>query len=110
MITPEGKIAQHLLVRCKQYGFHQRKLAYEGRRGAPDRLILGHRCFALIELKAPGQKPRREQLREIEILKAGGVPVFVCDSKESVDEVFDDLRERSDGNRYFDEDGTLWQN
>lgn len=98
-MTPEGKVVAFLVRRCKELGLHQRKLAYEGRRGAPDRLIVGFECFAMIEVKAPGQKPRREQVREIEVLRNGGIPVYVCDCTESVEGILEDLRERSDINR-----------
>ena len=64
-MTPEGKIAAHLVKRCKEYGFHQRKLSYEARRGAPDRMIIADCVIVFVELKAPGQKPRIEQRREL---------------------------------------------
>ncbi len=100
-MTPEGKVVAFLVRRCKELGLHQRKLAYEGRRGAPDRLIVGFDCFAMIEVKAPGQKPRREQVREIEVLRNGGIPVYVCDSTDAVEGILLDLRERTDTNRLF---------
>ena len=53
----------------------------------------------MIEVKAPGQKPRREQVREIEVLRDGGIPVYVCDSTSSVEGILMDLRECSDFNR-----------
>ena len=88
-MTPEGKIVAHLVKRCKEYGFRQRKLSYEGRRGAPDRMVIADCVIAFVELKAPGQKPRIEQRRELALLEQAGQLVFVCDSTASVDEMLE---------------------
>lgn len=88
-MTPEGKIAAHLVKRCREYGFHQRKLSYEARRGAPDRMIIADCVIAFVELKAPGQKPRPEQRRELALLEQAGQLVFICDSTASVDEMLE---------------------
>ena len=88
-MTPEGKIADYLVRRCKDYGFQQRKLSYEGRRGAPDRMIIADCVIAFVELKAPGQKPRVEQRRELAVLEQAGQLVFICDSTASVDEMLE---------------------
>ena len=90
-MTPEGKIAAYLVKRCKEYGFHQRKLSYEGRRGAPDRMIITDCGIAFVELKAPGQKPRVEQRRELALLELAGQMVFVCDSASSVEEMLEKI-------------------
>lgn len=90
-MTPEGRIVNYLVRRCRELGFAQRKLSYEGRRGAPDRLVLAHGKFAMAELKAPGEKPRQEQAREIARLREAGIPVYVCDSKHSVDWMLTEL-------------------
>lgn len=39
-MTPEGNLVAYLCKRAKAEGFRVRKLSYEGRHGAPDRLIL----------------------------------------------------------------------
>ena len=90
-MTPEGKIAAHLVKRCREYGFHQRKLSYEGRRGAPDRMIIAGTYVIFVELKAPGQKPRPEQRRELDLLERAGQIVFVCDSIAAVDEMMEKI-------------------
>ena len=64
-MTPEGKIVAHLVTRCRQLGLHQRKLSYEGRRGAPDRMVIAPHAIGFIEVKRPGGKPSPEQIREI---------------------------------------------
>ena len=83
-MTPEGKLVEFLIRECHANGLDQRKIEYSGRLGAPDRLILGKNFAAFIELKAPGEAPRPSQVREFERLRQAGLPVFVCDSKESV--------------------------
>lgn len=84
-MTPEGRIVAYLVERCKALGFEQRKLAYEGKIGAPDRMIWRHGVLAFVEIKAPGQAPRAHQIRELTKLSISGCPVAVVSSKEEVD-------------------------
>ena len=78
-MTPEAKVVQRIKALVKSYGGEVRKVEWSGRRGAPDLLVLvpGHHFF--VEVKAPGEKPRPEQLREHERLRAAGFDVFVSD-------------------------------
>lgn len=58
------------------------------RRGVPDRLVLlplGVVIF--VELKAPGKKVSVQQEHVHKLMSLLGHTVFVCDSKESIDEV-----------------------
>lgn len=94
--TPEGKIEDYFVEQCEANGALVRKLAYVGRRGAPDRMVvwglyrggrdgyIGGR-IDFVELKAPGKKPDPHQEREHERLRALGCNVHVIDSKEAVD-------------------------
>lgn len=95
-MTPEGKIAAHLVKRCRALGLEQRKIAYEGRRGAPDRMVWGRGRLAFIELKAPGRKPRPEQVRELGRLSASGAAVAVAASESEVDSVLSIFGERKE--------------
>ena len=86
-MTPEAKVVQRIKALVKSYGGGVRKVEWSGRRGAPDLLVLmpGHHFF--IEVKAPGEKPRPEQLREHERLRAAGFDVFVSDGDlESIED------------------------
>lgn len=94
--TPEGKVEDYFVTQCEANGALVRKLAYIGRRGAPDRMVVwpadGKDFYYgslpdidFVELKAPGQKPDPHQEREHERLRALGCNVFVIDSKEAVD-------------------------
>ena len=84
-MTPEGKLAAYFVRRCKELGVAQRKIHYEGRRGAPDRMVLDYDCIGFIELKAPGKKARPEQVAEINALLAAGAVACIADSKEEVE-------------------------
>lgn len=87
-MTPEGRVSTQVILECGARGWEQRKLSYEGRKGAPDRMVLAPSTLFFIECKAPGQKPTLIQEREHERLRRAGAPVFVCDSEESVRYVF----------------------
>jgi hypothetical protein len=73
-------------------GWLVRKLQWIGRCNAPDRFFARKKepcptcgCdyeIALPEFKAPGEKPRRGQEKEIKRLQKHGVPVPVVDSIE----------------------------
>lgn len=86
-MTPEGKNCAYLQKRVRSMGGDTRKVSYEGRVGAPDRLVLLPGRHFFIEMKAPGEKPRPHQLVEHERLKEAGFRVYVCDSPESIDAV-----------------------
>ena len=97
MARPEAKIENYLVARCEAAGALVRKLAYVGRRGASDRMVVwkstfdpgtwdGHDCRVdFVELKAPGKKPDPHQEREHQRLRELGANVHVIDSKEAVD-------------------------
>lgn len=58
---------------------------WKTRIGDPDRIILlGGGTVLFVELKRPGEKPRPEQLREHERLRALGFSVYVIDTKQGV--------------------------
>lgn len=107
-IRRERDIERHLVKRVKELGGEVRKVAWPGRRGAPDRLVMLPSRFAFafdtsikemvsagqrapatiwIELKAPGVKPESHQLREHERMRAMGQRVVVIDSIEGVEEL-----------------------
>lgn len=87
-MTPEGKIENYLRNQVKKHHGQIRKVRWIGRRGAPDDIIWwpGPR-FAFVEVKAPGQKPTKQQLREHDRMIRDGFKVFVVDSFESVDAI-----------------------
>lgn len=74
------------------------KLVSPGRVGFPDRGLYwkgkrGKRQHCLVELKRPGVKnPRERQRVEHDRLEAKGAQVFVCNTKEGVDKLMEELR------------------
>ena len=81
----EKTIEMHLKKEVEKYGGMCIKFNSSSMRGLPDRIVLfsGGRTF-FVELKAPGQKPRAEQLRIHEKLRKLGAKVYVLDSRESI--------------------------
>lgn len=69
-------------------GWEARKLQYQGRVGAPDRMFFGHGAFVLMELKNPKTRNRKGgglskgQAQEHDRFKAAGVTVHVCYTKD----------------------------
>jgi hypothetical protein len=57
------------------------KLNLAGRRGMPDRMILGHQGkMIFIEFKRPGERARKLQLHNHKILAERGFKVFIVES------------------------------
>ena len=87
-MTPAAKIQEYIKKRVQGSGGSYRKVRWEGRRGCPD-------CFvwwqwpmaAFIEVKAGRDRLSPMQAREIERMKADGVPVYVVSTVEDVDVV-----------------------
>jgi hypothetical protein len=93
-VTPAGKLQEHLKRVVNHSGGQYRKTRWEGRRGCPD-------CFiwwewpraAFIEIKADGDRLSGHQQREIERMRADGVPVFIARSMEDIDDIVKIVRE-----------------
>lgn len=83
----ERDIERQLVKRVKAAGGDVRKLAWIGRRGAPDRLVMLPGRFLLVELKAPGGRISRLQDVEHRRLRAAGFDVCVIWKLEDIDEV-----------------------
>ena len=56
--------------------------------GVPDRILIHNGIITFVELKAPGEKPRKLQEKQIEKLRKHGATVKVIDSIEAVDAYF----------------------
>ncbi len=102
----ESTVEDYFCARIKALGGEVRKVKWQGRRGAPDRLALiparpwvdhvfgqaRHKVrpprHALVELKRPGAAARINQLREHDRLRNAGFEVLLIDTFELVDEHF----------------------
>jgi hypothetical protein len=87
----ERDVERHLVKGVKELGGEVRKVSWVNRRGAPDRVIF-LRGTHWVELKAPGEKPRPEQLREHKRMGDQEAYVYVLDSLERVDEFLGTLQ------------------
>lgn len=84
----ESAIEKYLVAQAKARGAFVRKVAYQGRKGAPDRwLFYPHGFLLIVELKRPGKKPEPLQLDEMQKLRNAGFYVAWADSKEQVDDI-----------------------
>lgn len=83
----EGIVETYFVEQVEKRGGLCRKACWVGRRGCPDRwwAFYGKRN-GFVEIKAPGCRPEPHQEREIKRLKTAGVPVYVIDSLEAVDD------------------------
>lgn len=100
--TPEGKIQEYGNTQLKARGCLVRKIAYEGRRGAPDTMVgvpcretifgvAGAKVIFIEYKKDEDTKPDDHQIREHERMRAVGMDVIVIGSKRQVDELIKDL-------------------
>lgn len=78
----EAIVEKALITECEKRGGKAYKLTVPGRRNVPDRLLLlpGGRAI-FVECKAPGQKARPAQQRELERLVALGFEAAVFDGQ-----------------------------
>lgn len=83
----ERDIEKALVDRVRKVGGEVRKVQWPGRSGAPDRVVMMPGVLVWVELKAPGKRPRLQQLREHERMRRMGQTVLVIDSLEGIDEV-----------------------
>ncbi len=87
----EREIEAFLRQKIKSAGGLCLKFVSPGWAGAPDRLCLlpGGKIF-FVELKRPGERPRKIQLKRHEELRKLGFSVYVIDGKEYVLDLIDD--------------------
>lgn len=83
----ESEIEKYLVAQAQAHGAEVRKVQWIGRRGAPDRVIMGLVPSTIwVELKRPGKGAEAAQQREHERMRKVGQTVLVIDSKELVDQ------------------------
>lgn len=89
----EKVIEQKLVKQVKKAGGLALKFVSPGQAGMPDRLILiALGKIGFVEVKAPGEKPRKLQVvRHKEITKLG-FKVYVLDSEEQIGGIIDAIR------------------
>ena len=83
----ESTIEAYLVKRVKDLGGETRKVAWIGRNGAPDRLVMLPGLTLWVELKAPGKEAEPHQLREHKRMQMLGQIVHVVDSFEAIEKL-----------------------
>lgn len=87
----EATILNHLRTGLFKLGIESRRVEWTGHDGAPDLLIFA-RGGIWVETKAPGKKPRENQLLEHEKMKKAGMLVYVIDSIEGAETMIEYVR------------------
>lgn len=93
MGKPEGIVEDYLGTVAKQHDFLCYKFVSPGRRGVPDRVIIGHDATGaprtiFIELKSATGTPSKQQLFIIDKMRKHGAEVHILSSKSEIDEFF----------------------
>lgn len=102
----ELAVENPVVVRAERAGFFVRKVAWVGRRNAPDRLFARKdRGSVYIEFKAKGEKPRKSQLNEHKAMRNAGIEVHVCDNIDDAMRILG-LRESHNGGPTLADDWT----
>lgn len=77
----ETHIEQEAVAKAKKRGWKSFKVSWQGRRGAPDRLFIGHGESVWIEFKRPKKEPTEQQERMADTMRdEGGMAVWWADS------------------------------
>ena len=88
----EKVIEKQLVLEVKKRGGICPKWVCPSYDGMPDRIVfLPGRHVGLVEVKAPGQKPRPLQLSRHKMLQKLGFKVYVLDSIEDIGGLLDEI-------------------
>lgn len=89
----EREIEQKLIDAIKAQGGVCWKFVSPGTAGVPDRIILmpmGR--IAFVEVKAPGESPRKLQLARHRLLRRLGFKTYVLDDPEQIGGILDEIQ------------------
>lgn len=78
----ESYIEKKVVARFQENGWLVRKLAWIGRVGAPDRILMKNSVCVFIEFKSKGEKPRPTQVIEHKKMRNAGMEIYVIDNIE----------------------------
>ena len=88
----EKKIEQALVSAVKAQGGVCWKFTSPGTAGVPDRIILMPKGqIAFVEVKAPGEEPRKLQLSRHRLLRRLGFKVYVLDALEDIEKIISEV-------------------
>lgn len=85
----ENDVETYLYKQAKKNDILCYKFTAPSTRGVPDRILIGNGKTIFLELKRPGEKPRKLQFAIHKRMREHGATVFVADTKELVNDVID---------------------
>ena len=89
----EAELERKLMKEVKKIGGLALKLVSPGYVGVPDRIILiAFGKIGFVEVKAPGEKPRKIQLKRHRELKALGFNTYILDDESQIGGIIDAIR------------------
>lgn len=89
----ERSVEQALVRKVKDRGGFALKFVSPGFDGVPDRLLLfPNGRIAFVELKAPGKRMRKLQIRRKEQFEAIGFRVYCIDNTEMIGGILDEIQ------------------
>lgn len=83
----ENDVETYLYKQAKNHDILCYKFTAPSTRGVPDRILIGNGKTIFLELKRPGEKPRKLQFAIHKRMREHGATVFVADTKELVNDV-----------------------
>ena len=89
----EAYVEDYLVKTASEKGFLCRKLTTPGTNGSPDRMLIGHGLVLFVETKKEKGQLRPIQKENIKEMRSHGANVYVCDTREAVDEMFEQIKQ-----------------
>ena len=90
--TSENDVESHLTSECEKAGFLCYKFVCPGYNGVPDRIVIGNGHTVFVELKAPGEQPRKLQVYRMKEIERRGGHTRVIDTIQKVDDFISELK------------------
>ena len=87
----QRKVENYFIKSAKNNDFMHLKFVSPSFTGVPDRILIGHGLVIFVELKAPGEKPKKRQILVHNMMRKHGATVLVIDTIQGVDELFTSL-------------------
>ena len=89
-MRPEERVEKTICKEAKQARWRTFKVSFIGVRGAPDRMFGRGGRAILIEFKAPGEEPTRQQFkRQEELAEHFGLEVYWVDNLDDAREILE---------------------
>ena len=90
--TPsESHIQKKVIEHARSIGWLCYKFSSDSNRGVPDFILMSLGVVFFIEFKAPGKKPRKNQLSQMRKIQSQEIPCFVIDNVEDGIDLINDF-------------------